>query len=41
MAVLRVTKIVKQIKFEVVWGMLQAKKAFFRDNHLQNTSDKL
>ena len=28
---LRVTKIVKEIKFEGVWGKLEAKR-FFRDN---------
>ena len=32
---LRVTKFVKEIKFEGLWGKIEAKK-FSRDNHSQN-----
>ena len=36
---LRVTKIVKKIKFEGVWGNLKAKKKNSTHNQLQNSSD--
>ena len=37
---LKVTKFVKEIKFERIWGKLEA-KIVSRDNHSQNILDKL